>query len=279
MKTRTKKLLCSLVAGLSIFLVACSSQTIDKSGTNNSSSKVDQGPVLTDLLDNIQNSDSFETQVKTKIELGADKTGQAEGDGTQFTVDTNASIIREPIALKLELKTNTLGKSGQSVFYIKDGTIYVKPAESDTWLKQESQELVDKIKEKQEQSNNFEFFEAAVKNKDKLQLNEQKDGYVLDIKDAGQDFQDVFIKQMKASNPILKNINIEFSKMNLQLKIDKKTKLPQSMKMDAKMKIENQTAVMTVDAVYKNFNKVSDIKLPEEAKDAQEANILQAFNS
>lgn len=170
--------------------------------------------------------------------------------------------------------------------YVTDDAMYMYDSMSGTWMKMDSTLSEEMLNQQQDPAEQLKFLEEYVKD---LSFEKDDNAFILKLEADGDKLKgdtDKLVKQfmpqeiMEALGEEAEEIfkNMEISKLNYEMFIDKKTyhlnKLNVDMDMSIKADGEELTISQEVNAKYKNINGVDPIEVPQDViDDAQELNL------
>ncbi|WP_229050227.1 MULTISPECIES: DUF6612 family protein [Fusobacterium] len=256
MKISLKKLLFIVLTVLSmIFIGACGKK-----------SDTEKKEIIEKFIEVSKNIKSADMVMNMKMEQKGDKDSKT----ATIEMSMDASIIEEPLAIKLELGIpfqNTKLK-----MYIKDGYIYILNPANNQWAKQLINDEINK-QFKGLLSNSYELYDVMKDNIDKIDIEEKDGNYIISISKDSEFLKEAILKQLSnmntAGNQIGDNVNID--NITVTYIVDKNTYSMISSNNTFDMNLINNVKVaVTIDAKYSNLNNVKEIAIPEEALKAQE---------
>lgn len=256
MKISLKKLLFIVLTVLSmIFIGACGKK-----------SDTEKKEIIEKFIEVSKNIKSADMVINMKMEQKGDKDSKT----ATIEMSMDASIIEEPLAIKLELGIpfqNTKLK-----MYIKDGYIYILNPANNQWAKQLINDEINK-QFKGLLSNSYELYDVMKDNIDKIDIEEKDGNYIISISKDSEFLKEAILKQLSnmntAGNQIGDNVNID--NITVTYIVDKNTYSMISSNNTFDMNLINNVKVaVTIDAKYSNLNNVKEIAIPEEALKAQE---------
>ncbi len=256
MKISLKKLLFIVLTVLSmIFIGACGKK-----------SDTEKKEIIEKFIEVSKNIKSADMVMNMKMEQKGDKDSKT----ATIEMSMDASIIEEPLAIKLELGIpfqNTKLK-----MYIKDGYIYILNPANNQWAKQLINDEINK-QFKGLLSNSYELYDVMKDNIDKIDIEEKNGNYIISISKDSEFLKEAILKQLSnmntAGNQIGDNVNID--NITVTYIVDKNTYSMISSNNTFDMNLINNVKVaVTIDAKYSNLNNVKEIAIPEEALKAQE---------
>jgi len=183
-----------------------------------------------------------------------------------MTID--ASIIQEPLAMKMEI-----GIPSQNVkmkTFIKDNIMYIQNPVDNQWFTQPiTDELANQFKGYMNSSN--EVYNAMKDNLDKIDIDEKDGNYIITISKNSDFLQEAMKKQLENTNTAGSQIgdNVKIENIAVKYVIDKNTYLASSSLISFDFEMQGMKISMEMDTKTSNINNVTDIDIPEEAKNAQ----------
>ncbi|MHB9300596.1 DUF6612 family protein [Fusobacterium polymorphum] len=251
MKISLKKLLFVVLAIFSvIFIGACGK------------SKVDKKEVIEKFIAASESMKSGDMLINVKMAQNLD------GNKTNMDMTIDASIIQEPLAMKMEI-----GIPSQNVkmkTFIKDNIMYVQNPVDNQWFTQPiTDELANQFKGYMNSSN--EVYNAMKDNLDKIDIDEKDGNYIITISKNSDFLQEAMKKQLENTNTAGSQIgdNVKIENIAVKYVIDKNTYLASSSLISFDFEMQGMKISMEMDTKTSNINNVSDIDIPEEVKNAQ----------
>ena len=240
----------------SFTLVACTSQVNKK-----------------DLADKIVKHANEIKSVDAKLNMNMDL--EADSMSAKVAMDIDASMINDPLAMKMNIRISLPGSSEQEVqAYVKDNLTYAKIPATDQWIKINSQEQLSKLKEQSNAVMNKEILELIQKKSDKVTLEEKSGKYMITLKNSDDELNEMLTQQMDATGSSATIDKVAFKDLVLTYTFDKNTLDPEKFELSGQANTEKDNIKtkmkIHVNGTYKNVNKVTSIELPAEAKNAQE---------
>ncbi|MCY7007135.1 hypothetical protein OCK72_00555 [Fusobacterium simiae] len=256
MKISLKKLLFIVLTVLSmIFIGACGKK-----------SDTEKKEIIEKFIEVSKNIKSADMVMNMKMEQKGDKDSKTAA----IEMSMDASIIEEPLAIKLELGIPF--QNTKLEMYIKDGYIYILNPANNQWAKQLINDEINK-QFKGLLSNSYELYDVMKDNIDKIDIEEKDGNYIISISKDSEFLKEAILKQLSnmntAGNQIGDNVNID--NITVTYIVDKNTYSMISSNNTFDMNLINNVKVaVTIDAKYSNLNNVKEIAIPEEALKAQE---------
>ena len=255
MKNSLKKLLFVVLTVFSvIFIGAC--------GKN----KVDKKEVIEKFIAASENMKSGDMLINMKM------VQNLNGNKTNMDITIDASIIQEPLAMRMEIAMPS--QNVKMTSFIKDNIMYIQNPVDNQWF---TQPITDEIAKqfKGYMNNSNEVFNAMKENVDKIDIDEKDGNYIITISKNSDFLQEAMKKQLENTNTAGSQIgdNVKIENIAVKYVIDKNTYLASSslISFDFEMQEMQGTKIsMEMDTKTSNINNVTDIDIPEEAKNSQE---------
>ena len=249
MKISLKKLLFVVLTVFSvIFIGACGK------------SKVDKKEVIEKFIAASESMKSGDMLINVKMAQNLD------GNKTNMDMTIDASIIQEPLAMKMEI-----GIPSQNVkmkTFIKDNIMYIQNPVDNQWFTQPiTDELANQFKGYMNSSN--EVYNAMKDNLDKIDIDEKDGNYIITISKNSDFLQEAMKKQLANTNTAQVGNDVKIENIAVKYVIDKNTYLASSSLISFDFEMQGMKISMEMDTKTSNINNVSDIVVPEEAKNAQ----------
>lgn len=261
MKMFKKNIFIALFSALAIILTACGSSMSNED-------------VVKKFYENTKNMKS--------ADIVADTTTEMSVLNQKMTINSvmDGSVILDPVAMKMTLKTKMENQSVNMQLYFKDNVMYMEdPTSAGKWVKTTDDSIVSSIKKQQEGLTSDAMLELF-KEVSKDTTVAEKDGkYVLTYKGDGSGYTDILKKSLEATvtdNAMLTQLtqNMTFKSVEVIYVVDKNTLLPieTTTNYEMEVSIQGQSVNMKVNGktTFSNINKVSEITLPDEVKNAEE---------
>ena len=251
MKISLKKLLFVVLTVFSvIFIGAC--------GKN----KVDKKEVIEKFIAASENMKSGDMLINMKM------VQNLNGNKTNMDMTIDASIIQEPLAMRMEIAMPS--QNVKMTSFIKDNIMYIQNPVDNQWF---TQPITDEIAKqfKGYMNNSNEVFNAMKENVDKID-NDEKDGkYIITISKDSDFLQEAMKKQLANTNTAGNQLGDDVKIENIAVKyvVDKNTYLTSSSLISFDFEMQGMKISMEMDTKTSNINNVSDIDIPEEVKNAQ----------
>ena len=250
MKISLKKLLFVVLTVFSvIFIGAC--------GKN----KVDKKEVIEKFIAASENMKSGDILVNMKM--------TQSGNKNTMNMTTNASLILDPLVMKLEMEVPLQNLKMTS--FIKDNIMYIQNPADNQWYKQTlSDEIANQFKSYMNNSN--EFYNAMRNNLDKIDIDEKDGSYIISISKDSDFLEEAMKSQLANSNATVGQIGNDVKIENIVVKyiVDKNTYLTSSSTVSFDFEMQGMKMSMEMDAKMSNINNVTDIVIPEEVLNAKE---------
>ena len=250
MKNSLKKLLFVVLTVFSvIFIGACGK------------SKIDKKEVIEKFIAASESMKSGDILVNMKM--------TQNGNKNTMNMTTNASLILDPLVMKLEMEVPLQNLKMTS--FIKDNIMYIQNPADNQWYKQTlSDEIANQFKSYMNNSN--EFYNAMRNNLDKIDIDEKDGNYIISISKDSEFLKDAMKKQLANSNAAGGQIGNDVKIENIVVKyiVDKNTYLTSSSTVSFDFEMQGMKISMEMDAKMSNINNVTDIVVPEEALNAKE---------
>ena len=255
MKNSLKKLLFVVLTVFSvIFIGAC--------GKN----KVDKKEVIEKFIAASENMKSGDMLINMKM------VQNLNGNKTNMDITIDASIIQEPLTMRMEIAMPS--QNVKMTSFIKDNIMYIQNPVDNQWF---TQPITDEIAKqfKGYMNNSNEVFNAMKENVDKIDIDEKDGNYIITISKNSDFLQEAMKKQLANTNTAGSQIgdNVKIENIAVKYVIDKNTYLASSslISFDFEMQEMQGTKIsMEMDTKTSNINNVTDIDIPEEAKNSQE---------
>ncbi|MGX7112186.1 DUF6612 family protein [Gemella cuniculi] len=189
----------------------------------------------------------------------------------------SGSLIIEPLAMHTTTELKNQNQTQNVEMYLKDGAAYIKATGQNQWIKNTSATITAQFENMKKLASSDEILNFYKKVAKDFKITEENGNYVLTYSGSGEQFKDLISAVLKSSgsgaqaNSILNNV--EFKNVSIKYVVKKNDFTPISnettMELTAKNS-SNNTMKMTQNITYSNVNKVSEITLPDEAKNAKE---------
>ena len=250
MKNSLKKLLFIVLTVFSvIFIGACGK------------SKIDKKEVIEKFIAASESMKSGDILVNMKM--------TQNGNKNTMNMTTNASLILDPLVMKLEMEVPLQNLKMTS--FIKDNIMYIQNPADNQWYKQTlSDEIANQFKSYMNNSN--EFYNAMRNNLDKIDIDEKDGSYIISISKDSEFLKDAMKKQLANSNAAGGQIGNDVKIENIVVKyiVDKNTYLTSSSTVSFDFEMQGMKISMEMDAEMSNINNVTAIDIPEEVLNAKE---------
>ena len=251
MKISLKKLLFVVLAIFSvIFIGACGK------------SKVDKKEVIEKFIAASENMKSGDMLINMKM------VQNLNGNKTNMDMTIDASIIQEPLAMRMEIAMPS--QNVKMTSFIKDNIMYIQNPVDSQWFTQPiTDELAKQFKGYMNNSN--EVFNAMKDNLDKIDIDEKDGNYIITISKNSDFLQEAMKKQLANTNTAGNQLGDDVKIENIAVKyvVDKNTYLASSSLISFDFEMQGTKISMEMDTKTSNINNVSDIDIPEEVKNAQ----------
>ena len=252
MKMSLKKLLFIILTIFSmIFIGACGKSKIDKKEVIEKFIAASESIKSGDMLINVKMVQNFNDK-KTNVDM---------------TID--ASIIQEPLAMRMEIAMPS--QNVKMTSFIKDNIMYIQNPVDNQWF---TQPITDEIAKqfKGYMNNSNEVFNAMKENVDKIDIDEKDGNYIITISKNSDFLQEAMKKQLENTNTAGSQIgdNVKIENIAVKYVIDKNTYLASSSLISFNFEMQGMKISMEMDTKMTNINNVTDIDIPEEAKNAEE---------
>ena len=251
MKISLKKLLFVVLAIFSvIFIGACGK------------SKVDKKEVIEKFIAASENMKSGDMLINMKM------VQNLNGNKTNMDMTIDASIIQEPLAMRMEIAMPS--QNVKMTSFIKDNIMYIQNPVDSQWFTQPiTDEMAKQFKGYMNNSN--EVFNAMKENVDKIDIDEKDGNYIITISKNSDFLQEAMKKQLENTNTAGSQIgdNVKIENIAVKYVIDKNTYLASSSLISFDFEMQGTKISMEMDTKTSNINNVSDIDIPEEVKNAQ----------
>ena len=250
MKISLKKLLFVVLTVFSvIFIGACGK------------SKIDKKEVIEKFIAASESMKSGDILVNMKM--------TQNGNKNTMNMTTNASLILDPLVMKLEMEVPLQNLKMTS--FIKDNIIYIQNPADNQWYKQTlSDEIANQFKSYMNNSN--EFYNAMRNNLDKIDIDEKDGSYIISISKDSDFLEEAMKSQLANSNTTVGQIGNDVKIENIVVKyiVDKNTYLTSSSTVSFDFEMQGMKISMEMDAEMSNINNVTAIDIPEEVLNAKE---------
>jgi len=250
MKNSLKKLLFIVLTVFSvIFIGACGK------------SKIDKKEVIEKFIAASESMKSGDILVNMKM--------TQNGNKNTMNMTTNASLILDPLVMKLEMEVPLQNLKMTS--FIKDNIMYIQNPADNQWYKQTlSDEIANQFKSYMNNSN--EFYNAMRNNLDKIDIDEKDGSYIISISKDSDFLEEAMKSQLANSNATVGQIGNDVKIENIVVKyiVDKNTYLTSSSTVSFDFEMQGMKISMEMDAEMSNINNVTAIDIPEEVLNAKE---------
>ncbi|EJG08539.1 hypothetical protein A447_08597, partial [Fusobacterium vincentii ATCC 51190] len=191
------------------------------------------------------------------------------GNKNTMNMTTNASLILDPLVMKLEMEVPLQNLKMTS--FIKDNIMYIQNPADNQWYKQTlSDEIANQFKSYMNNSN--EFYNAMRNNLDKIDIDEKDGSYIISISKDSDFLEEAMKSQLANSNTTVGQIGNDVKIENIVVKyiVDKNTYLTSSSTVSFDFEMQGMKISMEMDAEMSNINNVTAIDIPEEVLNAKE---------
>ena len=251
MKNSLKKLLFVVLTVFSvIFIGACGK------------SKIDKKEVIEKFIAASESMKSGDMLINVKMAQNLD------GNKTNMDMTIDASIIQEPLAMKMEMEVPA--QNIKMTSFIKDNIMYIQNPADNQWYKQAlSDEMSSQFKG---YMNSDDTYNAMRDNLDKIDIDEKDGNYIISISKDSEFLKDAMKQQLASTNTAGAQIGDDVKIENIAVKyiVDKNTYLESSSTVSFDFEMQGMKMSMEMDAKMSNINNVTDIVIPEEALNAKE---------
>ena len=249
MKISLKKLLFVVLTVFSvIFIGACGK------------SKIDKKEVIEKFIAASESMKSGDILVNMKM--------TQNGNKNTMNMTTNASLILDPLVMKLEMEVPLQNLKMTS--FIKDNIMYIQNPADNQWYKQAlSDEMSSQFKG---YMNSDDTYNAMRDNLDKIDIDEKDGNYIISISKDSEFLKEAMKKQLANSNAAGGQIGNDVKIENIVVKyiVDKNTYLTSSSTVSFDFEMQGMKISMEMDAEMSNINNVTAIDIPEEVLNAKE---------
>ena len=249
MKISLKKILFVVLTVFSvIFIGACGK------------SKVDKKEVIEKFIAASENMKSGDMLINMKM------VQNLNGNKTNMDMTIDASIIQEPLAMRMEIAMPS--QNVKMTSFIKDNIMYIQNPVDNQWF---TQPITDEIAKqfKGYMNNSNEVFNAMKENVDKIDIDEKDGNYIITISKNSDFLQEAMKKQLANTNTAQVGNDVKIENIAVKYVIDKNTYLASSSLISFDFEMQGMKISMEMDTKMTNINNVTDIVVPEEAKNAQ----------
>lgn len=227
--------------------------------------------------------DNCEATMSLNMEMGSSDSS----DTYQFRINSQMQLMKDPdykAYMKMNMDMGSIGKYDMDTYIMKDGDqYYTYMYSANTWMKQALDD--DVLSEQQDNMNNQLNMDIYIKNMKNFSLAgeetvEDKETFKIEGKITGDALKEVFEQSDVSSLVGTDADDVDFSSLgdlNVTIWIDKKEFTPVKIyadmapMMESIMQMQGQKMtipVCTMELVYQGFGTVTDITLPEDAKNA-----------
>ena len=224
--------------------------------------KVDKKEVIEKFIAASENMKSGDMLINMKM------VQNLNGNKTNMDMTIDASIIQEPLAMRMEIAMPS--QNVKMTSFIKDNIMYIQNPVDNQWF---TQPITDEIAKqfKGYMNNSNEVFNAMKENVDKIDIDEKDGNYIITISKNSDFLQEAMKKQLANTNTAGSQIgdNVKIENIAVKYVIDKNTYLASSSLISFDFEMQGTKISMEMDTKTSNINNVSDIDIPEEVKNAQ----------
>ena len=224
-------------------------------------SKIDKKEVIEKFIAASESMKSGDILVNMKM--------TQNGNKNTMNMTTNASLILDPLVMKLEMEVPLQNLKMTS--FIKDNIMYIQNPADNQWYKQTlSDEIANQFKSYMNNSN--EFYNAMRNNLDKIDIDEKDGSYIISISKDSDFLEEAMKSQLANSNTTVGQIGNDVKIENIVVKyiVDKNTYLTSSSTVSFDFEMQGMKISMEMDAEMSNINNVTAIDIPEEVLNAKE---------
>ena len=224
-------------------------------------SKIDKKEVIEKFIAASESMKSGDILVNMKM--------TQNGNKNTMNMTTNASLILDPLVMKLEMEVPLQNLKMTS--FIKDNIMYIQNPADNQWYKQTlSDEIANQFKSYMNNSN--EFYNAMRNNLDKIDIDEKDGSYIISISKDSDFLEEAMKSQLANSNATVGQIGNDVKIENIVVKyiVDKNTYLTSSSTVSFDFEMQGMKISMEMDAKMSNINNVTAIDIPEEVLNAKE---------
>lgn len=258
-----------------LLLAGCGSQEASKQGEEKPAKeeKMTAEEVFEKTNKQSQDMKSFEMNGDLNMKI---KTGDE-------TIETNSGFQSkaqmEPLLMFQDMNMDIQDETVNMKMFMDEQYIYMQQPENGKWMKIKQDEgQFAAIMEQQESMNPAQQLEQLKKFADEMKLEEKDDSYILHVKGNGDKLVEM-VEEMTAGSAGGTNMGammdyMKFEQINYSYIIDKETFQPTGVDLEMKMSLEEGGETVNFEYVmnttFENINEVKDLKIPEEAKNAEE---------
>lgn len=220
------------------------------------------------------NSFSTDTTISTKTKVGE----KEETMPLKISMKATLEPLRIQQSIDMDLRESGFGRiKGDS--YMQDGLMYIQHPESGAWMKTNIANFEETMKQSLNPSP-LEQVEWVKQNAGLFTIKEENEAYVLTFNGKKEDIQEWVDSQLEVllkenTLPISSEKTWKYESLHYEIVLDKQTFFPVSLQMTAELlaTLEGEEVITTLElqTVYKDINAVSEITLPEEAQNAENA--------
>lgn len=185
-----------------------------------------------------------------------------------FTVNMSGTLKIDAKGRKQSLiQTELFGQKFDVEVYVVDGYVYTHSPIVDVWVKNKIQDTTSDDQDKSKQ-----MFAILAQLKDNLSFDATDKHYKISVRNLSQKQLEDLIKLIKQGNMIdeqLKDLDLKLKDLQLTVLINKETQLYDEIEMHMEFTFQEQVVKQDIKIKSKNWNKVEEITLPQEAMNAQ----------
>ncbi|MFC3750246.1 DUF6612 family protein [Paenibacillus sp. GCM10012306] len=223
-----------------------------------------------------QNLKSF--AMESKIEQNMKITQGDTSQDQKVNMTLTSEIIKEPMQMHQEILMDLAGQGEQKIeqYFTADG-IYTQT--DGQWMKLPSEmtaQMTEMIKESGSPEKQLEQFKSIAKD---TKISEEGDAYLLTAEVSSDNVKELaksYLDQVGNGNPQMAAMmdKMDIKSMKILYAVNKKTYLPTKTNVDMVMDLEASGQKISLDMKMtgdlSKHNEIKEIKLPDEAKTAQE---------
>ncbi|PSL40499.1 hypothetical protein B0H99_105277 [Planomicrobium soli] len=265
---------------LAFSLSACGQTTEPEVGNgaeNGSASQLTAVEVYEDALKAAEEVGSLHADIATKQQMKM----QPDGMAMDVSIDAGMDLTRNPEAFHHQSETSIVSEDIQNEtptfmeMYLTEEGLYLYEASMDTWLKLQDEAIEDfKLLADQQTADPAHQLKGLKSLSENFSLEETEGEYALILESSGEAFYPLLTEQLKKTfgqmeiGTPMKSEDMEIRSVRFEFQLDKKSLQVLSLKMDADFDVKIGEDLMSiqsqVDSVYKNYNEVAEIVLPDE---------------
>lgn len=248
-----------------IGLAGCNDQTIEDGQGESGSKQLSNTELLKKASNAQEDIKSFRMEGTTASDVG------------DMTVDQRVTVdlIQEPLAMHqtVNMKNPQDGKDLQVESYIIDDKLYL--SQNDQWFVQDASQLGEMMTQMKSTVSTDKNLQLLKKYKDSWTVKKTGNVYQVDVDLKGDQLKAFMKDSLEQSGQFnqMKEVmdQIEYKKMVYSMTYDAKTYYPKTMDMEMEFAVDGKTDFsMKNESTFSKFNEIPAIKLPMEAKNAQE---------